>query len=202
MHTASMDEARTAEAVMSSGLVGRRVTRVLLDYAVTLQFWLNGEQTIEIKLEAPFDIANVDGSRLTVNPGDLADAARQVAELHARTVSDIAIHPGNELRIGLDDGRVIPRPGGRQLRVMVLRDGRRDDGDLHAQRWVVALGATAGVEAGLVAQRAPMSLEAEFDLRAVRKVGNLPGDLMSERPQLARRDGAARTIGYCGGFEA
>ena len=73
MHTASMDEARTAEAVMSSGLVGRRVTRVLLDYAVTLQFWLNGEQTIDIKLEAPFDIANVDGSRLTVNPGDLAE---------------------------------------------------------------------------------------------------------------------------------
>ena len=107
-----MDDAGTAEAIISRGLIGRRVTRVLLDYAVTLQLSSHGKPTIELKLETQFGLVKADRSRLTVKPGDLADAAREVAELHARTIAEVAILAAGELRLGLDDGRTIFAPPG------------------------------------------------------------------------------------------
>lgn len=108
--TIGMDDVRRAEAVLSSGLTGREVTRVLLDFAVTLQFWSLDRPTVELKLETPFDLVSRDGSRLTVDPGRLADAARQVTELHMGTVARVEISAGDELRLGFADGRAIAAP--------------------------------------------------------------------------------------------
>jgi hypothetical protein len=105
-----VDDARKAEAIMSPGLTGRDVTRVLLDFAVTLQFWSLDHPTVELKLQTPFDVVSGDGSRLTINPERPADAARQVTELHMGVVAQVGILPGDELRLSFADGRAIVAP--------------------------------------------------------------------------------------------
>jgi hypothetical protein len=100
------DEERLA-AEMMSGVSGRRITRVLLDFAVSLEVWELGLPTVEFKLEQPFELLRPGVQPLRVNPERLGRAAEDVATLFGAEIVSVAVGAGGVLRLALNDGRSI-----------------------------------------------------------------------------------------------
>src|SRR4029077_12278052 len=80
-------DASNATAILSAGLVGREVTAVMLDLAVSLQFWAKDLPDEWVKLEQPFALVDANGFASQVEPGRLADMSRPVVELHRGVVA-------------------------------------------------------------------------------------------------------------------
>ena len=98
-----MDDTATAARLLASALTGRDVTRILLDNAVALQFWAYGQPTLELKLEATFDL--LDGvTAHAVEPGQLGQQAAVVAGLFGKVVESVTLGPDNELGISFVSG--------------------------------------------------------------------------------------------------
>jgi hypothetical protein len=90
------------------------VTRVLLDYSVTLQIADLDRPTVEFKLEGPFDHTATDGTTLAVQPEHLGVRAVEVAALHGAVVGEITVSPTGVLTLAFEDGRriqAVPDPG-------------------------------------------------------------------------------------------
>jgi hypothetical protein len=101
-----VDETVEAARLLTSALVGRDVTRVLLDYAVTLQFWAYGYPTLELKLETEFEL--LDGRTTeAIRPGQLGQHAARVAGLFGQVVESVALGRDAELRIAFVAGPTV-----------------------------------------------------------------------------------------------
>ena len=93
-----------ATDVMAEGLVGREVTRLLLDAAVTLQLYEAGGRTAELRLSAPFVLTGADGAEAWIDPEALGPTARLVAALHGAIVGTVQVRAGR-LAVGFTGGR-------------------------------------------------------------------------------------------------
>jgi hypothetical protein len=113
LNTLSEDWERVAAGVMS-GASGRRITRVLLDFAVTLQIWDLGRPTVEFKLEGPFYLIRPSADPLHVDPEQLGLMAVDVAGLFGAELGAIDVGSGGVLRLSLADGRTIQAPPDKQ----------------------------------------------------------------------------------------
>jgi hypothetical protein len=92
---------------MARAARGRVVTRVLLDYSITLQIADLDRPTVEFKLEGPFDDTAIDGTTLAVQPEDLGVRAVEVAALRGAVVGEINVSPAGVLTLAFEDGRRI-----------------------------------------------------------------------------------------------
>lgn len=107
----STDDEATGTRLLESGLVGRDATRVLVDFAVMLQF---AHPDSEVKFETPRELSGPSGS-VRVEPETLATSqhAGRVLALFRQTVRRVRIEPGSVLKIEFESGdHVLAQPDG------------------------------------------------------------------------------------------
>jgi hypothetical protein len=102
-----LDDSTWASEMMTRNTAGRAVTRVLLDFSVTLQIWELSRPTVEIKLERPFEINGAGAGPVKVDPENLGGRAVEVAAILGAVVRDIRADENGVLAVAFEDGRTI-----------------------------------------------------------------------------------------------
>jgi hypothetical protein len=98
-----MHDEGVATTLIGAGLVGRDISRVLIDFSVTLQFADDGPAA-ELKLECSFAITTIAGSQ-TIEPERIVEGARAVVGLFGARVLAVRVDQGSELVVDLSDER-------------------------------------------------------------------------------------------------
>jgi Family of unknown function (DUF6188) len=106
------EDAKDALAILRPVLIGRSVTRVLLDYAVTLEFF-DRASIAELKIETPFAFVEGHGVKHDIEPANLGADGERVAGLFLGVVAAVGIGSNGTLELDLQDGRslIVPRHG-------------------------------------------------------------------------------------------
>ena len=102
---------RLSLEAVRAGLTNRTLTRVLLDFTVTLEF-IDPRPRIQVKLEDVFTLVDATGLRVDVDPMRLGMQAGDVARLFGAVVGGVDIHADGTLELRFEDGRVISAPPG------------------------------------------------------------------------------------------
>jgi hypothetical protein len=102
--------AAAAAELMSQGVVGRAITRLLLDFSVTLQAYVLGLPTVEIKLETPFEVLGAADEPVSIHPENLGDRAIEVAALFGAVIREVSVEATGILTVSFDDGQTIKAP--------------------------------------------------------------------------------------------
>src|SRR5688572_21239279 len=64
------------------GLEGRKLTRLLLDFALTVEFWGGGHAVSQVRIEAPFDL-ELRGRTVRVHPEQQDELCAALSVLHS-----------------------------------------------------------------------------------------------------------------------
>jgi hypothetical protein len=83
-------------------LVGRAVTRCLVDHAFALQFW-SPETEFELRIEGPFTLRQPDGEELSLMPEETPSLGPALRLLR-REVSSARAHKDGRLEVLFSDG--------------------------------------------------------------------------------------------------
>jgi len=119
------DESR-ASKLLESAVVGQRVTRVLIDYSVTLEF-ADRAPVCRLSFETPFSIVLRDEMETTVTPGQLEGVEADVVRLFEAVVQSVRVDTGGRLVMELEGERRIDagRHGAYESWSFVDDDGRQ-----------------------------------------------------------------------------
>jgi hypothetical protein len=98
-----MQDQGDATILIGAGLVDRNISRVLIDFSVTLQFADDGPAA-ELKLECSFAITTSAGSQ-TIEPERMVEGAQMVVGLFGARVLSVRVDQGSELVVDLSDER-------------------------------------------------------------------------------------------------
>lgn len=99
----NVDEIGPALAILRPALVGRKVTRILLDYSVTLEF-LDKTPGAQIKLEQVFVFLPKGRAEVSIDPAHLGVNANYVAELFGATIADVGLQVDGTLEVAFEGG--------------------------------------------------------------------------------------------------
>ena len=94
-----------ATATMRQRLIGSNVTRISIDYALTLEF-ADRKPTARLIFEGDLSIWS-DGLAERIRPPEFDPAARTVVGLFGSTVESLVIDADGTLEVQLDRGRLI-----------------------------------------------------------------------------------------------
>jgi Family of unknown function (DUF6188) len=86
-------------------LVGRAVTRCLVDHAFGLQFW-SPEAEIELRIEGPFTLREAGGEELSLVPEETTSLGPAL-RLFRREVSSARAHKDGRLEVIFTDGSTL-----------------------------------------------------------------------------------------------
>ena len=101
------DDAAQSSAMMAAGAAGRTVTRILIDFAVTLQFSELKRPSATFVLEAPFGLAAAGAEPVDVHPGELGQQAVAVAALFGAVLREVDANQTGVLTLRFEDGSTI-----------------------------------------------------------------------------------------------